>query len=312
MYEHNIEKTKIESELNAKNSLLLKRVTYASVFVACLLIVVKFIAWVGTDSVSILSSLADSFLDGIASIINLIAVRHALSPADQDHRFGHGKAEALSGLAQSTFIIGSVVFLLIEVVPRFLNPQSIENGSLGIGTSIFALVLTAGLVIYQRYVIRKTNSLSVSADSLHYVSDILLNVGVIVALVLSIYLNWILADVIFAILIAFFILFSAANIFRKSYDQLMDKEFPDHERDLIKDTVLKHTDVLDVHDLRTRKSGYTNFIQFHLDLKNDISLYEAHEISDQVEAELLKIFPGADVIIHQDPEGVDEFRAKFE
>ena len=197
-------------------------------------------------------------------------------------------------------------------MPRFLNPQSIENGSLGIGASIFALVLTAGLVIYQRYVIRRTNSLAVSADSLHYVSDILLNVGVIVALVLSIYLNWILADVIFAILIAFFILFSAAKIFRKSYDQLMDKEFPDHERDLIKDTVLKHPDVLDVHDLRTRKSGYTNFIQFHLDLKNDISLYEAHEISDQVEAELLKIFPGSDVIIHQDPEGVDEFRAKFE
>tara|TARA_B100000686_G_C16690127_1_gene917118 strand:- start:119 stop:1057 length:939 start_codon:yes stop_codon:yes gene_type:complete len=312
MYKHNIEKTKLESELRSKNSLLLKRVTYASVFVACLLIVVKFVAWVGTDSVSILSSLADSFLDGIASIINLIAVRHALSPADQDHRFGHGKAEALSGLAQSTFIIGSVVFLLVEVVPRFFNPQSIENGSLGIGTSIFALVITVGLVIYQKYVIRKTNSLAISADSLHYVSDILLNVSVIVALVLSIYLNWILADVIFAVLIAFFILFSAAKIFRRSYDQLMDKEFPENERDLIKDIVLKHPDVLDIHDLRTRKSGYTNFIQFHLDLKSDISLYEAHEISDQVEMQLLKIFPGSDVIIHQDPEGVDEFRAGFE
>ena len=312
MQEKNIGKKNLESEINPKNSLLLKRATYASVFVACVLIVVKFIAWVGTDSVSILSSLADSFLDGIASAINLVAVRHALSPADQDHRFGHGKAEALSGLAQSTFILGSIVFLLFEVVPRFFAPQPVDNGALGIATSLFALVLTMGLVLYQKYVIRKTNSLAVSADSLHYVSDVLLNIGVIIALIFSVYLNWILADAVFAILIAFFILFSAVKIFRSSYDQLMDREFPDDERDLIKSTVLSHPDVLDIHDLRTRKSGYTSFIQFHLDLKNDISLYKAHEISDQVEADILKIFPGSDVIIHQDPEGVEEFRAGFE
>ncbi len=286
---------------SSKNTIHLKVVTYLAVIVSVFLILIKFIAWIYTDSVSILSGLVDSSLDAIASVINLIAVRQALVPADSDHRFGHGKAEALSGLAQSTFIFGSIVFLIIEVIPRLFSPEIIKNSNIGLAITFISLFITMVLVIYQRYVIRKTNSLAVSADSFHYFSDLILNCGVIVALLLSVHLGLLIADPIIALSIGLFILYGAYKIFRTSIDQLMDKEFPESERKKITEIVLEHKDVLGVHDLRTRRSGSSGFIQLHLDLKANISLIEAHEISESVEKKLINCFPNSEIIIHQDP-----------
>lgn len=177
-----------------ENGQLMRWATYASVAVACILIVIKVVAYLLTGSVAILSSLIDSILDMIASIINLFAVRHALIPADHDHRYGHGKAEAIAGLAQAAFITGSSVFLIYEAVNRIYHQQPVENGMVGIGVMLITIALTLILVKFQRYVVNKTGSIAITADSLHYVSDLLLNVSVIVALILSVYFDWQIAD----------------------------------------------------------------------------------------------------------------------
>ena len=290
---------------------LMRRATYASVVVAGTLIVAKLGAWAITDSVAMLSALIDSFLDAAASLINLFAVRHALQPADREHRFGHGKAEALAWLGQAAFISGSAVFLVIEAAQRLARPVAIENGEIGIAVSIFAIVATIGLVLYQNYVVRRTRSLAIAADSLHYKSDLALNASVIVALILSGTFGVTVADPLFAIGIAAFVFYSAWRIFRKSYDELMDREFPEEQRRQIKQIETAPKEVIDMHDLRTRSSGRDSFIQLHLELPATISLIEAHRIADIVEADLQRAFPEAEVMIHQDPEGVDEDHAVF-
>ncbi len=295
-----------------ERSRALRNVTYASVLVAIFLVFIKFIAWSMTDSVSILSSLVDSVFDSLASLFNLFAVRQALIPADKEHRFGHGKAEALSGLAQSTFIFGSIIFLLIEVVRRFFSPKIIENSFEGIIIIFISLLVTIALVIYQRRIIKKTNSKAIEADSLHYFSDVLLNSGVIISLLFTSYIEIPLIDPIVALLISIYILFISYKIFISSIDELMDKEFSEEDRQRIIEIVLKHSLVNNIHDLRTRKSGSKNFIQFHLELPASISLLMAHEISDEVEELLLYNFPGSEIIIHQDPEGIDDQRDFFE
>ena len=295
-----------------ERSRALRNVTYASVLVAIFLVFIKFIAWLMTDSVSILSSLVDSVFDSLASLFNLFAVRQALIPADKEHRFGHGKAEALSGLAQSTFIFGSIIFLLIEVVRRFFSPKIIENSFEGIIIIFISLLVTIALVIYQRRIIKKTNSKAIEADSLHYFSDVLLNSGVIISLLFTSYIEIPLIDPIVALLISIYILFISYKIFISSIDELMDKEFSEEDRQRIIEIVLKHSLVNNIHDLRTRKSGSKNFIQFHLELPASISLLMAHEISDEVEELLLYNFPGSEIIIHQDPEGIDDQRDFFE
>ncbi len=291
---------------------ILKNVTIASVLVSALLVIIKLIAWSATDSVSILSSLVDSSFDAIASLVNLFAVRHALVPADKNHRFGHGKAEALSGIAQSMFIFGSVVFLLIEVFSRFFFPKPIDHSFFGIIIILISLVLTFLLVLYQKSVIKKTKSTAIKADSLHYLSDILLNFGVILSLIISSFFSIWFADPLFALIISVYILSVTYRIFISSLDELMDKEFSEEDRVKIIKTVLDHELVKDIHDLRTRKSGYSAFIQFHLDLSPSLSLLEAHKISDEVESKLLYYFPGSEIIIHQDPEGIDEQRDSFD
>lgn len=297
---------------NNERSRILRNVTYAAVFVAIFLVSIKFFAWSITDSVSILSSLVDSIFDALASIFNLLAVRHALVPADKNHRFGHGKAEALSGLAQSTFIFGSVIFLLIEVARRFFLPKSIDNSFEGIIIISISLLVTIVLVVYQRKIIRKTNSKAIKADSLHYFSDVLLNSGVIISLILTSYFGLGFIDPLVALFISLYILLVSYKIFISSIDELMDKEFTEKDRQRIIKIVLKHTLVKDIHDLRTRKSGFNSFIQFHLDLPSNISLLKAHEISDEVEQDLLYYFPESEIIIHQDPEGIDDQRDFFE
>ncbi|MCH8112416.1 MAG: cation diffusion facilitator family transporter [Proteobacteria bacterium] len=290
---------------------LMRLATYASVSTAVLLVTAKFAAWIATDSVAMLSALIDSALDVLASLVNLLAVRHALQPADQEHRFGHGKAEALAGLGQAAFITGSAVFLLFQAARRLASPEAIENSELGIAVMVLAIVATLALVTFQRYVVRQTGSVAIAADSLHYGSDLLLNASVIAALILSASFGWRSADPIFAIGIAAVVLFSAWRILRMAFDTLMDREFSDDLRGRIRSIVLSHPEVRDMHDLRTRKSGTNSFIQLHLDLDVDISLLRAHEIADAVEAKIKEAFPEAEVMIHQDPEGIIEDRADF-
>lgn len=284
-----------------KHASLMRRATYASLAVAFTLIAIKFVAYLLTGSVSLLSSLVDSVLDSLASILNFIAVRHALAPADAEHRFGHGKAEPLAGLGQATFIMGSSLFLIFETINRFVHPRSIEHGNVGILVMVISLVATTGLVLYQRHVVKHTASLAIHADSIHYLSDIALNTGVILALFMSSYLHWDLADPGVAMVLAAYITYSAWEIVQQSLDQLMDRELSGEDREKIKTIVNAHPDVISLHELRTRASGKDIFIQTHLDLEGNISLKEAHRISDEVEASLQAAFPNADILIHQDP-----------
>ena len=297
----------------AESASLIRWATYASVSVAVFLITVKLIAWGRSDSVSLLATLVDSVLDAFASIINLIAVRHALTPADKEHRFGHGKAEALAGLSQSLFIAGSSLFLLLEAAQTFLNPAEIKHAFSGIAVMAISIIATLGLVSFQHYVIKKTRSVAIRADALHYKSDILVNCAVILALWLSTMgLN--IFDPIIGGLIACYILYSVWSIVSISLDQLMDRELSDEVRAKIKQLVLAHPQSRGIHDLRTRHSGTMTFIQFHLEIEDDLTLVHAHNVSDEIELELLKIYPDSEIIINIDPKSVvgEETVATFE
>ena len=295
----------------AETGRLMRLATTASVAVALILIVVKMAAVLLTGSISILSSLIDSLMDVLASAINLFAVHHALQPADAEHRFGHGKAEPLAGLGQAAFIAGSAVLLTIEAVRRLFEPHTVVEVQIGIAVMLFSVVLTVLLVAFQRYVVRRTNSTVISADALHYEGDVLINGSVIISLGLSHWLDWQAADPIFAILIAGYLVRGAWSIAQKSLDVLMDREFPDEERAQIMEIAMSHPEVSGLHDLRTRRAGLQQFIQIHLEMDGSKRLMEAHEISDEVEAWICEAYPGAEVIIHQDPHGLEENHPDF-
>lgn len=291
---------------------LLKLATYASVSVASVLVAAKFGAWLMTDSVSLLSTLIDSLLDAGASLINLLAIRQALQPADREHRFGYGKAEPLAGLAQAAFIIGSALFLLIEAAERLVRPQVIHNSEVGYAVMGFAIVLTLGLVMFQMYVVRKTGSVVIRADSLHYRTDLLVNASVVVSLLLATTFGWRLADPLFAIAIAAYIVWGVWRIGKDALNLLMDRELPGEDRRRILEIALAHPGVRDLHDLRTRSSGQYLFIQLHLEMDVDITLSEAHDISDEVMYDIEGAFPQAEILIHADPVGVRERRVSFD
>jgi ferrous-iron efflux pump FieF len=290
---------------------LRRRATYASVAVALVLIGVKFVAWLETGSVALLSSVIDSLLDGVASLINLVAVRHAMAPADRKHRFGHGKAEPLAVLGQSAFITGSALWLFAEAVRRLVEPVPIAHPPLGIAVVVFAIVLTLLLVFYQQSVVKRTGSIAVSADEFHYRSDVVLNLGVIAALVLGALSGVRIIDPLFGAGIGVWIIWSAVGLARLSLVQLMDQEFPDDEREKIREIAQSHPHVTAAHDLRTRMAGPTAFIQIHIEMDGAMSLIRAHEIADEVEAKLRAAYPNAEIIIHQDPEGIEEPRSSF-
>ncbi|MGB0682443.1 MAG: cation diffusion facilitator family transporter [Magnetovibrionaceae bacterium] len=296
------------AEAKQRNDRLMTWATRAAVATALTLIGIKIAAWTATQSVSLLSSLMDSLLDGAASVVTLLAVRQALQPADEDHRFGHGKAEPLAGLAQAGFITGSGLFLVIEAVNRLIHPTPVVRTELGIAVILFSIVLTLCLVLFQRHVVKKTGSLAIEADSLHYRGDLFMNAGVIMALVLSGYLGFVYADPLIAMLIAAYIVHGAYGIGKIAVDQLMDKELPEAERQRVAEVAMAVAGVLDLHEMRTRTSGRDIFIQLHIELDREMSLLEAHRISETVEARIEKAFPGSEVIVHQDPKGVSERR----
>jgi ferrous-iron efflux pump FieF len=290
---------------------LMRRATYASISVAGAMVLVKLAAWLMTGSVSLLSSLLDSLLDAAASLVNLIAIHQALTPADREHRFGHGKAEPLASLGQSAFITGSAVLLIIQGLQHLLTPAPVTNSGIGIAVMVFAIAVTFALVRYQQRIIKRTGSLVVSSDELHYRSDLILNGAVIVALAAESMLGWPYVDPLFGIAIGLWIIYGAWQVARKAVVQLMDHELPDDARARIRQIALAHPQVRSVHDLRTRAAGPDTFVQIHLEMDGDLTLKEAHMVSDAVETDILAAFPQAEVMIHQDPEGVEEPRRTF-
>jgi ferrous-iron efflux pump FieF len=286
--------------VNLDHQRLIKLASYASVATAVVLLCSKLFVWFATDSAAILASLTDSFLDIGASIINLLAIKYALEPADDDHRFGHGKAESLAGLAQSALIVGSSVLLVLHGISSLLDAKPIVRSELGIAVSIFALLVTFALIKFQSIVVAKTGSVAIKADSLHYKSDLWLNGAVLVALILSAYgFYWV--DGLATILISCYILYSAYEIGFESIQTLLDHELPAEDIDKITAIVSNTDNVLGLHELRTRQSGYMKFIQLHIELDDDLSLFQAHAIADNVEYNLLNAFPRTEVLIHQDP-----------
>ena len=283
----------------------MRRAAIASVAVSLFLVVIKTFAYFASHSVAMLASLADSALDLFASSLNILAIHSALTPADAEHRFGHGKAEPLAGLAQGAFIGASALFLILQSAQRIITPEPLDNSVPALvvmGISIFVTIL---LVLYQRHVVAKTGSLAVEADTTHYASDLATNLGVIAALVLVTWLNWTLADPLIALGVAGVMLFTAFGVGRQSFHQLMDRELPDEDRARILRIARNHPAVRDVHDLKTRAAGLSTFIQLHLALDPAMPLSQVHVISDAVEQALRSAFPGAEVIIHQDPAGLE-------
>ena len=282
------------------------RATYASLAVAAVLIAAKLVVWISTDSVALLSSLVDSFVDAAASLVNFFAVRQAIVPADREHRFGHGKAEPLAALGQSAFLIGSAILLMFEAVRRLVSPAPVEGAAAGIAVMVFAIAVTLGLVAYQRHVIRHTGSIAVGADELHYRSDLILNLGVIATLMLGSTLHLPILDPLFGGAVGLWIIYGAVRIARLSLVQLMDREMPDTERARVRAIAEGHPEVTAVHDIRTRIAGPTTFIQLHIEMDGGMNLLRAHEISDAVEAQIQAAFPQAEILIHEDPAGIEE------
>lgn len=287
--------------INPESSSLMKLATYASVATAFVLIIIKFYAWVVTDSVSMLSSLVDSTLDMVVSLINMMAVRYALMPPDDDHRFGHTGAEDIAAMGQAAFITGSAIFIFFTAIERMINPQPIEQTAFGIGVMVFSIITTLALVTFQKYVVVKTKSTAISADSLHYSGDLLMNCAVIFAIVLTSNFGWKFADPLFGIAISVYIIYCAWKIGAMAFDKLMDKEFDDTEKEKIKQLVLSYPGVLGMHRLKTRYSGIKPFIQFDLELDGEQTLFSAHAIADALENKLMEMYPGGEVIIHEDP-----------
>lgn len=285
---------------------LMRRATYASVATAVTLIVVKLAAWGLTGSMALLSTLIDSTLDAAASLVNLWAVRHALIPADEEHRFGHGKAEPLAGLGQAAFILGSGALLLAQAVPRLQHPVAVTHADVGMAVMAISILATIVLVRFQKHVLGQVKSVAISADSLHYTGDVLMNGAVIVSLGLGWAFGWNWADPAFAMAIALFLMWSAWRIALSSLDMLMDRELPQEDRLRIEQIALAQPQVRGMHDLRTRLSGQQGFIQLHLALDDALPLVEAHAIADRVEKAIKTAFPNYDVLIHQDPVSVHD------
>lgn len=279
---------------------LMRLATAAALAVALSLVLAKAIAWWLSGSVSLLAGLTDSLLDSAASLINLVAVHVALQPADEDHRYGHGKAEALAGLGQALFVGFSAVLVGVQGMRRLLEPQPLAAEGLGIAVMLLALALTVALLAFQRHVVRETGSTAIHADSLHYRSDILLNGSILLALLLTRF-GWQQMDALFAIGIAFYIFWSAISIVRGAVAVLMDQELPPEISARMHELTCAVPGVLGAHDLRTRISGTRWFVQLHLELPGEISLAQAHARCEAVEAAIRGEFPRAEVLVHPDP-----------
>jgi ferrous-iron efflux pump FieF len=282
---------------------LTARAALASISMAIFLIGLKAWASIETSSMAMLGSLADSGLDLLASLVVLMGVRVAAQPADSDHRFGHGKAEALASLVQVILITLSALFIGYRSVIRLIAGERTQAAELGIGVSLVAIAFTIALITYQRYVVKRTGSVAISTDRLHYASDLMLNGSVIVALVLEQFVGWTGADAVFGLLIAVWLLWGAWTSSSHALDQLMDREWPEELRQRFLDAAMEYPELAGIHDLRTRTSGTHHFAQFHVWVPGEWTIKEAHERLDRAEEALQKRFPATEILMHVDPEG---------
>jgi ferrous-iron efflux pump FieF len=289
------------SHITPANQRLMRIATYASVSMAVALLAGKTFAWWISDSMAMFSSLTDSLFDVVTSIINMIALRYALKPADDDHRFGHTSIEDIAGLAQFAFINAAMIIIVIQSVERLFNPQPLHHETIGIIVSSIAMVFTTVLVLFQSMVTKRTGSLIIASDRMHYVGDILFNLGVLVALFLSIHYGFSWADPAMAILIAAVVLWTTRDIGIRAFNNLMDREMPDSEKEKIAAIVSANPGIRNVHKLKTRYSGTKPFIQMHAEVDGALSFREAHDLIDRLEHALEDAFPGAEIIIHPDP-----------
>lgn len=291
------------AKVAAEHSVHSTRAALASVTLALVLLVAKAWAAYRTGSTAMLGSLADTALDVIASLTTLLGVRIAAMPADLDHRFGHGKAEALVALAQVVLISLSAIGIGWRAVDRLINGAQTQAMGDGIAVSLLAILFTFGLLWYQRQVIARTGSVAIRTDNIHYTSDLLLNLTVAVALVLEQALHIRGADAVFGIGIALWLLWGAWRASGEAVNQLMDREWPEDERQEFLDAAGRYPELNGLHDLRTRKSGTLRFVQFHVWVPAHWTVKEAHDRLDRIEEELQQRFPGTEILIHVDPEG---------
>lgn len=287
---------------------LMKLSTYITVGGVFLIILVKIFGWFATESVTMLASLVDSLLDICVSIMNLLALHYALQPADHEHRFGHGKAEDIAVFSQAVFFALSGVFLIFIAAERFFYPNEyiLHSGKLGIEILIFSTFITLLIVLFQHYVMRRAKSNVIEADALHYFTDFMTNIAAIIGIFIAMHYQIPAFDSIAAISISIYIIFNAIKLFKKALNNLMDHELGEKERQIIIEIIKSHSEVNGFHDLKTRYSGVKSFIQFHLELDENMSLRQAHIIAIEIEQAILEKIPNAEIIIHQDPEGVDE------
>ena len=281
---------------------LTTKAAIASVTMALFLLALKVYAAAETGSVALLGSLADTGFDVLASLLTLFSVRYAARPADDDHRFGHGKAESLSALVQVMLVIVIAVLIGWRGFARLGSGEATQHPEMGIGVSVIAIVATGALLAYQHHVIKKTGSVAIHGDHVHYQGDVLLNIAVIIAIALDAFFGVRGADPIFGLGIAVWLLWGASRSARMALDQLLDKEWPAEKRERFLAVAAKHPRATGIHDVRTRSSGMHDFVQFHLWFDPKMTLGEVHDIMDEIEDELAHEFPGVEVLIHPEPE----------
>lgn len=294
----------------SRNFALNRSAAYASIGVALLLVALKAWAAISTGSTAMLGSLADTALDLAASIATLAGVSIAAKPEDENHRFGHGKAEAIAALFQIVLISISAVGLAFRAIEQLIQGGGATSAAEGIGVSVVAMVATLGLLAWQRHVLRQTNSLAIQTDHVHYQSDLLLNLAVIVALVLDHYAGITGADPLFGFGIALWLGWGAWRASQRAVDDLMDKEWPEDRKARFIEVLARQPELRGVHDLRTRTAGHRDFVQFHVWVDPDMSVREAHRVMDSVEERLAVEFPGVEILIHPDPEGLVNERGR--
>jgi ferrous-iron efflux pump FieF len=296
-------------ERSTSDSGLRKFASRTSLMVAVVLILVKFAAWLGTGSVALLTSAVDALVDAGASLVTYFGVRFADRPPDRDHRFGHGKGEAVAGFTQATFMAGAAVILVFESVERLIFPQPLNSPNLGMWVIGISLVAAAALVTMQSWVVKKTGSTAIAADRAHYLTDVAVNIAVLVAFAVTKFTGWQRADPTFALLISGYMVWNARLVAMEALTQLLDQELPPEERQRIKDTVLGCPGVRNIHDLRTRFAGDRIFVEFHVEVDGDLTVDRGHEIGDAAETAVAGLLPGiVEVTGHLEPFGIEDDR----
>ncbi len=293
----------------SSDSSLRQMASSISLTVAVLLVVVKFAAWLATGSMSLLTSAVDALVDVSASLATFFGVRYAQRPPDEDHRFGHGKGEAIAGFTQAMLLAGAAMVLSFQSIERLIFPQALDALDFGIWVIAVSTMTAFALVLMQSWVVARTGSTAIEADRRHYLTDIAVNAAVLVALAVTHLTGWQRADPLFALFISIYMIWNAYLIAKEALTQLLDRELTEEDRQLIASTALLCPGVKDIHDLRTRYAGDRSFVEFHLEVEGTLSVNEGHEIGDRVERAVTRALPGAvEVTVHLEPFGIDDHR----